>query len=411
VNIQENIRIAAYSIRTNLMRSLLTMLGIIIGVCSVIAIITVGDGGKDYIIKMLEDLNSSVVTIRVSSRTKADYVNKDDIERIKAIKEVKYVSPVGYGIGSCASDYEVADIALAITGNVDLQYVMNMTVLDGRFFNEEEFDSSAKVCLIPDIGAAALFGSTDCLGEYVTFNLNNQSVNLKIIGITSASLASGSSSSSMMGGTSLSPTDEAAVALIVPSTVTDQMQGLQGAYDTVYIMAEDPKLTDTVGNVAANILYSRHNNFGSEAYTVTNMASYIDLFDSVVSILTTFIAGVSGISLVVGGIGVMNIMLVSVTERTREIGIRKALGAKTRTILYQFLTESIILCMIGGLVGLLIGVIGAYAIANYMDIPISLKFSTVALALGFSSAIGIFFGIYPARRAAKMQPIEALRRD
>lgn len=410
MNIQENIRIAAYSIRTNLMRSLLTMLGIIIGVCSVIAIITVGDGGKDYIIKMLEDLNSSTVTIQVSSRTKADYVNKDDIERIKEIKEVKYVSPVGYGIGSCASDYEVADIALAITGNVDLQYVMNMTVLEGRFFNEEEFDSSAKVCLIPDIGAAALFGTADCLGEYVTFNLNNQSVNLKIIGITSASLASGSSSSSMMGGTSFS-SGEVAVALIVPSTVTDQMQGLQGVYDMVYIMAEDPKLADTVGNVAANILYSRHNNFGSEAYTVTNMASYIDLFDSVVSILTTFIAGVSGISLVVGGIGVMNIMLVSVTERTREIGIRKALGAKTRTILYQFLTESIILCMIGGLVGLLIGVIGAYAIASYMDIPISLKFSTVALALGFSSAIGIFFGIYPARRAAKMQPIEALRRD
>jgi putative ABC transport system permease protein len=141
------------------------------------------------------------------------------------------------------------------------------------------------------------------------------------------------------------------------------------------------------------------------------MATFIDLLDNVIKIFTAFIAAVSGISLVVGGIGVMNIMLVSVTERTREIGIRKALGAKTSTILFQFLTESVILCLIGGVIGFVIGVGGATAVSAYMDIPLKVKFVTVAIAIGFSSAVGIFFGIYPAKRAAKLPPIEALRRD
>ena len=139
------------------------------------------------------------------------------------------------------------------------------------------------------------------------------------------------------------------------------------------------------------------------------MATYIYLLDTVINVFTTFIAAVSAISLLVGGIGVMNIMLVTVTERTREIGIRKALGAKTSTILFQFLTESVILCLLGGLIGLILGSVGAFAVASYMNIPIEMKFSTIVIAVGFSTAIGVFFGIYPARRAAKMQPIDALR--
>ena len=135
------------------------------------------------------------------------------------------------------------------------------------------------------------------------------------------------------------------------------------------------------------------------------------MLDSIIRILTIFIAGVSAISLLVGGIGVMNIMLVSVTERTREIGIRKSLGAKTSTIMFQFLTESVILCLIGGVIGFMLGVVGAYSIASIMNIGVKLQFSTVAIAVGFSSAIGIFFGIYPARRAAKMLPIDALRHE
>ncbi len=187
--------------------------------------------------------------------------------------------------------------------------------------------------------------------------------------------------------------------------------GSQDSFDTIYIMANDENDLEGAGNAALNRLRARHNNGDRDCYLVTNMATYIDLLDTVINIFTIFIAAVSAISLVVGGIGVMNIMLVSITERTREIGIRKALGAKTSTILFQFLTESIILCLIGGLIGLLIGVFGAAVVSHIMSIPLEVKPTTVAIAVGFSTAIGVIFGVYPARRAAKMPPIEALRRD
>ena len=179
----------------------------------------------------------------------------------------------------------------------------------------------------------------------------------------------------------------------------------------VYLTANDDRFLDSAGASAVNVLEARHSNAGREVYRVSNMATYIELINTVINVFTAFIAAVGAISLVVGGIGVMNIMLVSVTERTREIGIRKALGAKTSTIMLQFLTESVILCCIGGLIGLVLGVAGALGVAAYVNVPIKVEFTTILLAVGFSSAIGIFFGIYPARRAAKMLPIEALRRD
>jgi putative ABC transport system permease protein len=179
----------------------------------------------------------------------------------------------------------------------------------------------------------------------------------------------------------------------------------------VYLTANDDRFLDSAGASAVNVLKVRHSNSDREVYKVTNMATYIELVDTVINVFTAFIAAVGAISLVVGGIGVMNIMLVSVTERTREIGIRKALGAKTSNIMFQFLTESVILCCIGGFIGPVLGVGGALAAAAYVNVPIKIQFSTILLAVGFSSAIGIFFGIYPARRAAKMLPIEALRRD
>lgn len=199
--------------------------------------------------------------------------------------------------------------------------------------------------------------------------------------------------------------------VIAPAPVVANLMGSSGRYNMVYLSAKDENQLDAAGNAAKNILQARHNNFDREAYTVTNMATYIELLDKVINVFTTFIAAVSAISLVVGGIGVMNIMYVSVSERTREIGIRKALGARTRTILFQFLTESVILCLIGGIIGMILGISGAGVVSYIMDIPMSVKFSTILISVGFSSAIGIFFGIYPARKAAKMPPIEALRRD
>ncbi len=413
MNIIENIRIAIFSIKTNIMRSLLTMLGIIIGVASVIAVVTVGNGGRDYIIDMLSSMGSSMITITVKSEASPDeFISNADIKALKKIEGVECISPMGYAIGSGSTDRVGIDMAIAIGGNTDLQTVMMAKTKQGRFFSEEEYDSAAKVCVMPDVMASLIFGTTDCVGKYFNLNINNQTVQLKVIGLYNAAASEDMTDVMMESMAGMANMDMASAAmLLVPQTLLDNINGSSDHYNMIYVTAEDDSQLDAIGNIVSNVLYSRNNNFGSDIYLVQNMATYIDMLDSVIRILTIFIAGVSAISLLVGGIGVMNIMLVSVTERTREIGIRKSLGAKTSTIMFQFLTESVILCLIGGLIGLMLGVVGAYSIASIMDISVSLQVSTVLIAVGFSSAIGIFFGIYPARRAAKMLPIDALRHE
>ena len=414
MNFKENISIAIYSIRTHLMRSLLTMLGVIIGVFSVIAIITIGDGGRDYIVGMVRDMGQNLVNIAVDI-TKVDssqYITREDIEKIKELDNVQYVSPRNILIGG-ADTAAKSSMAVMFSGTPDMQYTSSIEVLSGRFFNEDDYRSAARVCLIAKISAEGLFGRTNVVGEYIDFALSGQTTRLRIIGVCDISLMGGESGglSDIVASAGVENTGDYTV-FAAPMTLTDMMNNSSGGYEAIQIVATDDKELDAVGNAAVNILFTRHGNRAeSKAYSYTKMATFIDLLDTVINILTTFIAGVSAISLLVGGIGVMNIMLVSVTERTREIGIRKALGAKTSTIMFQFLTESIILCMIGGFIGMMLGVVSAQTVGFLMKVPIQVKFSTLAVAIGFSTAIGVFFGIYPARRAAKMLPIDALRRD
>ena len=180
---------------------------------------------------------------------------------------------------------------------------------------------------------------------------------------------------------------------------------------SVFVIAKEGYDYDAVGNATVNYLKSAHGNYSNSMYTAQNMATYVDIVNIIMSVLTAFIACVGAISLIVGGIGVMNIMLVSVTERTREIGIRKSLGAKTKIITMQFLTESVILCLIGGLIGVTIGIAGAFAACSIINIKPNITWWLILVALLFSSGVGLFFGIYPARKAAQMSPIDALRSE
>lgn len=413
MDIRENIRIAIFSIRTNLMRSLLTMLGIIIGVGSVIAIITVGNGSRDYIIGMIRDMGNSAINIMVDSQTAqpSDYITMEDVKAIKALDTVDHVSPYVMTMGSMQVNDKTA-IGILVGGNTDLRYVTSGDCIYGRYFNEAEYEAGRPVGVIDATSARQLFGKSDVVGEYVNFTYNDVVTRIKIVGVTDMASSFGMDSEEIMESMqAMGGGQMASGMLMVPSTLSAQVMGVSDCFDTIYIMANDENDLEGAGNAALNRLRARHNNSDRDCYIVTNMATYIDLLDTVINIFTIFIAAVSAISLVVGGIGVMNIMLVSITERTREIGIRKALGAKTSTILFQFLTESIILCLIGGLIGLLLGVFGAAVVSHWMSIPLEVKPSTVAIAIGFSTAIGVIFGVYPARRAAKMPPIEALRRD
>lgn len=416
MNFKENIKIAVFSIRTNLLRSLLTMLGIIIGVASVIAIVTCGNGGRDFIVNMIKDMGQNNINIMLNAQnaSNSDYITPEDVKAIRKLDSVDYVSPFMISIGTFKTEKE-AGMAALVGGSEDLDEVMGFKCIYGRFYTEEEVKAARPVAVIDATGAITLFGEKNVVGKYIEYAQGNNTVRLKIIGVTDMAGAMGGSTEEMlenqqmmMGGANNMMKGS---YLYAPSSVVSRVMGGVERYENIYIASKDESHLDAAGSAAASLLETRHNNANRELYTVTNMATYIKLLDTVINVFTTFIAAVGAISLLVGGIGVMNIMYVSVSERTREIGIRKALGARTGTIMFQFLTESVILCLIGGIIGMILGVSGAALVSHVMKIPMEIKFSTILMSVGFSSAIGIFFGIYPARKAAKMPPIEALRRD
>ncbi len=415
MNIRENIRIAVFSIKTNLMRSLLTMLGIIIGVASVISIVTVGNGGRDYIVGMIRDMGNSAISLMVNANVAddEDYFTDEDIKAIKKLDGVQYASM--QSISMCQMNAnDLTGIFMGIGCNTDMQMLMQTPLLYGRFFTEEEYAEGKNVGVIDVTSAMQVFGRKDVLGEYINCTANDLTVSIKIVGVINVMSSMNIDTEEMMGNMQnmMGNVQITSCMVMVPAPVTATLNGVRhNRYDTVQITAVDESMLDGIGTAAVNYVQSLHNNYEKECYTVTNMATYIDLLDTVINVFTIFIAAVSAISLIVGGIGVMNIMLVSITERTREIGIRKALGAKTGTIMFQFLTESIILCLIGGIIGLLLGVAGAAFVSYIMKVPLAVEPSTIVLAIGFSSAIGIIFGVYPAKRAANLPPIEALRRD
>ena len=397
-----------------MMRSLLTMLGIIIGVASVIAIVTIGNGGRDYIVGMIEDMGSNAIQIAVNVNVanQSQYITEEDISSIKKLSNVTYCTPYEFTFGQVqANDYNGYSITIA--GNEDMLIVNQLTPKYGRSWTRDEYEQKRNVCIMSTMTAKDIFGKENCVGETINYTVNNTTVSLKVIGVVDMANNSMISQEQMDSTMSMySSSSQMTMAMIgIPASLNGELNDSVNKFTQVYLMAEDGSDLDNVGESALNLIKTRHGDFDDSVYTLNIMATYIDLLDSVINIFTTFIAAVSAISLLVGGIGVMNIMLVSVTERTREIGIRKALGAKTSTIMLQFLTESVILCLLGGAIGFILGVGGALSVAAYLKIPIAVKFTTVLIAVGFSSAIGIFFGIYPAKRAAQMTPIEALRRD
>lgn len=413
MNIKENIRIALFSIRTNMMRSLLTMLGIIIGVASVIAVITVGNGGRDYIVGMIRDLGANVVSITVNTATAdaSDYITSDDIAAIRNLDSIQYITPVTMSMGTLDVEGN-SSMGFAIGSDEQVQYLLKGGCKYGRYYTADEIESSRPVAVVDITTAKALFGYENVVGEYIDYTFNGRSQRFRIIGVTDLMSTFGGDSDQIMEMmNSMGNSSMMGYLFMIPSSVASNLSGREDQYEMCYFSSYDESELDAAGTAALNLIQTRHNNADREVYTVQNMATYIDLLDTVIQVFTIFIAAVSAISLIVGGIGVMNIMLVTVTERTREIGIRKALGAKTSNIMFQFLTESIVLCLIGGIIGTILGVSGALFVSNLMNVPLGVDFSTILIAIGFSSAIGIFFGIYPARRAAKMPPIEALRRE
>lgn len=401
MNIFENIKMAFGSIMSNKMRSFLTMLGIIIGISSVIAIVSLGQGGQSTITGEFEKIGAASVNIKVDAAEaqKSDYITYEDVAQIKEkIPYIKYATPNMQKQGTISSDKK-SKRGYFIGGSEDMYNIQNFEIVSGRFYSNIEYMEGKPLIVVDQSSAKKLFGTDDVVGKTVDVGPKASTKKAMIIGVTKSQMA-------MFGG---DDNPNIPIFVYAPATFVAQLFSGESYIDTITIMANTKDDTESAGNAAINMLANRHGNRDREVYKADNLLKQLDQINKVLGIFTAFISAVAAISLLVGGIGVMNIMLVSVTERTREIGIRKAIGARTGTILFQFLTESVIISCIGGIIGLILGIAGAYGMGSFAGITPVVSPTIVILAILFSSAVGIFFGIYPARKAARLDPIEALR--
>lgn len=404
--IWEYIKIALMNIKTNKGRSALTMLGIIIGIASVIMIISIGNGVRGSVNEELENMGGGLIAIYTNGDVEGNDVafTEEDFALIKEKVEHVKGATAQYGYWGATAKGRKGDFMATLNGgNTALQYAIgNEPIVRGRYFSESECEAASMVCVINESSARSLFGTTDVVGMTFELSLWDVSQDVRIVGIrqdTPAGIISAMNGSGYL-------------QVEMPLSAMASGFGFWiGEFDSVYVVAESSEYVTQVAADTINLLENRYNVRGENKILMESFADYSAQYDQILGMLTLFISFVAAISLLVGGIGVMNIMLVSVTERTREIGIRKSLGARTKSILLQFLAEAGIITLIGGLVGIVLGALGAAAVCSAMGFAAQINASTVIIAAAFSSGVGIFFGIYPAKKAAKLSPIEALRHE
>lgn len=409
-NIIEYVRMALQNIVSNKGRSFLTMLGIIIGISSVIMIMSVGAGTTKSMNDEVEDVGGGQIAINCSEDAYSDsqLITIEDLEAIKTkVNGIEGATPLSGGNGTTVTGKGEFTVSVN-AGTQDLKRAMNYTIKRGKYFSEADVQEGKRVCVITESDAKRIFGSDDVVGMDIDLTMDGKTLSYHIVGVTGTKENSAFVSYTYEG---------MPVTIDAPySSLRDYGYEDEG-FGYVYLFADKTMDSKKISDAAIHILESRHQSAGKDYFQVQSFQDILKQLNSMMSMVTAFISFVAAISLLVGGIGVMNIMLVSVTERTREIGIRKALGAKTSSIMTQFLAESAIITIFGGIVGIMIGLLGAFGICSVISgsmgstIKPAIEISTILLATLFSAAVGIFFGIYPARKAAKMSPIEALRRE
>ncbi len=405
MNFFESVRISLRAIRVNKMRSILTMLGIIIGIASVIAVFAIGYGGEAAIKKEFEQFGVNRMMLmhnwEVSLQSR-DIMTLEDVKAIERVlgDQIAGISPsMGENMALVQRTQKRNDKGTMVSVNgvfPAYQDIQKIDLARGRFLLESDLVSARNVIVIPDDFAVKVFGTTEVLGEKITLNYYNQTLVFTIVGVEKKA----------KGGL-LAGLNQSITAYVPYSTLT-KVNGVGDSVYTVEINTKDGVDKSVFESDVKALLAKRHKN-DEGTYRLYSAESEMALVGTITSVITGVISAIAAISLLVGGIGVMNIMLVSVTERTREIGIRKALGARRQDILMQFLVESVIISLIGGIVGTGIGVGIASLVALKLKLPPTVPMNAVILAWAFSAGVGIFFGIYPANQAAKLDPIEALR--
>lgn len=431
----ENIILAVNSLLSNKMRAILTMLGIIIGIGSVIAIITVGDsltlsvsenmqtmGANDVYVmvsprKQEDELSSKIDGVKFGQFTASESMTEDDYLTNEMVKEMCdrfsdeiYAINIQYPMenGQVPKQNKAANVSpLGVSAGY---FISNEpTFLGGRMFSKDEFEDGKKVVLVSDKLVNKLFDGDvkKALGEVIELNVGNLNASFTIVGVYEyeQNMMAGPAAMGMGMGSG----DDVTTSLYMPLKAALEYDHNEVAYPYLQIITKVGVDADELSNKIGNFFDPYYRTNRNCEVKVVTMGSMVSMLTDMLSTITLAISIVAGIALVVGGIGVMNIMLVSITERTREIGTRKALGAKNSSIRTQFIVEAVIICLIGGAIGVVLGIGGGIFASKLLGYPARPSVQGIVVSLLFSMSIGVFFGYYPANKAAKMNPIDALR--
>jgi len=403
-----NLSIALQALKVNKLRSGLTMLGIIIGVAAVIVMIAVGSGAQARVKEQIAGLGSNLMILWAGSVTTAGVrggtgtaqtlVEDDAWAVMREISEIQVAAPTQRGSGQIV--WGNANWLASIVGTTPEYFeARDWGLVSGRLFEAGEMSGAGKVAIIGQTVARELFGDGDPVDQIIRV----RGVPFTVIGLLERK------GQSMMGQ------DQDDIVIIPLTTARNKifgaLQGRIGRVSSIFIKAKDGVDMKEAEDKVRELLRQRHRLTGNtpDDFSLRNLTEILQAQEAASKVMAILLAAVASVSLLVGGIGIMNIMLVSVTERTREIGLRLAVGARSKDILSQFLVEAITLSTIGGVLGILLGGLGTWLVAELAAWPVQLSFLSIVLAVGFSAVIGIFFGYYPARKASSMQPIQALR--
>lgn len=406
LDFKSTLKMAVTSLKVNMLRSALTSLGVIIGVSAVIIMLAVGTGASKQVTANMEAMGTNILTIRSASAktggvhmgmgTKPTLTSKDALaiqKNARGILALSTLSSEGKQL-----TYGNQNWSTTVYGvQSSYLYIKNYEVISGRKFIPEDLQNSAKVTILGATVATELFGDVDPIGKIIRVG----NIPFKVIGLLEAKGQSG-------------PFDQDDLIFIPITTAQKKVFGTDfpGTVSQIVIKGQDPDSLDETMEDISEILTARHNLGKNQEkdFEIRNSAEFQEKMKSTVQTFAILLASIASVSLLVGGIGIMNIMLVSVTERTKEIGIRMAIGARVSDIRWQFLIESFLLSMIGGLIGVAVGILGAFLITVFApSMTISISLFSIILALGFSGLVGVGFGYYPAYKASLLNPIDALR--
>ena len=395
--LKESFKMSLQNIWNNKMRSFLTMLGIIIGVTAIIALITTVSGVTDEVTAQFSALGAGKLNIRASGTVLKRGITEADMLKLSEIENVKGVSPsvtaslpvtVGSGLEENVS----------IEGRNDVYFRHNDVIGQGRPLTALDMDPHSRVCVINKEAATTLFPQKDPLGQTIAV----AGLNYTVVGVLSEA-----GENDVMAQMSRMSGSGGDLSIIIPYKAALRMTGAGNITSLEVFMADTALADETITDIES--VLDQAFNFKDNSYSIINLDSLLETMNTMTGMMTTMLAGIAAIALLVGGIGIMNMMLVSVTERTMEIGLRKALGAKPSRIQMQFLMESVVLSVLGGVIGILLGNAISYVVAYFIGFTFKMSSSAISIGFFFSAGIGILFGWAPARKASRLNPIDALR--